>query len=115
MNRKISDKRYYEKNKAERLKKNRAYYSKNKERWKKYNAKYLKGLTLVIDDKYIASEKRKAREVANGAVKSGKIRVPKRCDQCGKIKKLEMHHENYGAPLYITWLCNTCHRGTYWL
>jgi len=46
-------------------------------------------------------------------VKSGKMIKPDRCALCGKKprkQKIQAHHPNYDEPLYILWLCESCHR-----
>jgi len=130
--RKEQDKRYYEKNKEKRIAQSQVYYQKNKEKWVGYGAKWRADNSEKIKEfakKYASSEqgkeirrkiskryrknnpdKCKSRDIAHGAINRGKIKVPKRCDDCGQITKLEMHHEDYSSPLYIDWLCSKCHR-----
>lgn len=65
----------------------------------------------VNDDECIEF-KRKAiarRDVAK-ALKEGRIQRPVCCDLCTlEHSVLEAHHVDYGKPLSIYWLCNTCH------
>ena len=52
--------------------------------------------------------KRRVRQIAQAAVKSGKlIRQP--CECCGK-KLVEAHHDDYAKPLEVRWLCKIHHR-----
>lgn len=43
------------------------------------------------------------------AVKSGVIRRPERCERCLLAGPVQAHHTDYSRPLYIEWLCPTCH------
>jgi len=65
-----------------------------------------------IRDSECLDFKRKAaahREVAV-AVTNGKLQKPAHCDLCTlESSKLEAHHVDYGKPLHVYWLCNTCH------
>jgi len=54
-----------------------------------------------------------ARSMIKNAIKSGKLVKPKKCEQCGEIKPVEAHHQNYDKPLEIRWLCRECHKKTY--
>lgn len=47
--------------------------------------------------------------ILNYHVRVGNITKPKKCLNCGKIKKLEAHHEDYAKPLIVEWKCRTCH------
>jgi len=48
-------------------------------------------------------EKKRAREIAYYAIKSGKIAAAS-CVVCGN-DRAHAHHENYNKPLELTWLC----------
>lgn len=53
-------------------------------------------------------EKRKAQHKINNGIRDGKItRQP--CEICGAAKA-EAHHDDYGKPLDVRWLCFRCHR-----
>ncbi len=69
------------------------------------------GKYKVKDDECL-EYKRKAiarRDVAK-ALKEGRIEKPSCCDLCTlEHSKLKAHHVDYGRPLSIYWLCNTCH------
>jgi len=55
-------------------------------------------------------EKMKARYILDNAVRSGKIKKPSVCSQCGSALRVEAHHPNYAFPLKVIWLCRRCHR-----
>jgi len=55
------------------------------------------------------TEKMKVREVFNHAMVSGKIIKPSNCSQCGKLRKVTAHHDDYSKPLEVRWLCYECH------
>jgi len=49
------------------------------------------------------------------AIKSGKIVVPDACSECGKVGKVEAHHEDYDKPFDVIWLCKQCHENRHHL
>lgn len=52
-------------------------------------------------------DKRRAQSALRNAVRVGRIiRMP--CEKCGNSKS-EAHHEDYGKPLEVNWLCRRCH------
>lgn len=55
------------------------------------------------------NERTKAREILNDAVRTGKIIKPSNCSQCGKLRKVTAHHDDYSKPLQVRWLCYECH------
>ena len=53
-------------------------------------------------------EKAKAHSAVAAAVRRNRLaRQP--CEQCGS-SPAEAHHQDYGQPLVVRWLCNGCHR-----
>lgn len=57
-------------------------------------------------------EKRAAHVLLSNAVKSGRIKKPTECSQCGKhdvSRKIQAHHHDYAKPLEVIWLCSECH------
>lgn len=53
--------------------------------------------------------KERAREKVNYAVRTGAMSRPNSCSSCGKIRKIQAHHEDYNKPLVVIWLCSPCH------
>lgn len=45
------------------------------------------------------------------AIKSGKL-TKRPCESCGcdDLSRVQAHHEDYGKPFDVTWLCTVCHR-----
>jgi hypothetical protein len=50
-----------------------------------------------------------AQQAKNRAIKKGIIKIPERCSNCNKNKKLHAHHPDYSKPLDVVWLCPRCH------
>jgi hypothetical protein len=50
----------------------------------------------------------RARTAVNTALKAGKL-VRQPCVYCGSAEA-QGHHEDYGRPLEVTWMCGPCHR-----
>jgi hypothetical protein len=57
-------------------------------------------------------ERASARQVVRDAVRRGRISKPSTCEGCDETFDkglLHGHHEDYGKPLEIEWLCTSCH------
>ena len=57
-------------------------------------------------------ERWRARQILSNAVQRGTIVKPNRCERCdAKLphRQLHGHHEDYGKPLEVQWLCAQCH------
>lgn len=59
------------------------------------------------DAKY--PDRAKAQNMAQNAVRDGKLTNPKRCEGCGLERRLEKHHPDYSQPLLVIWFCKPCH------
>lgn len=57
-----------------------------------------------------ADPRRQARKKVERALRSGALVRPDRCDHCGKVGKVEGHHDDHARPLEVMWLCRPCHR-----
>jgi hypothetical protein len=84
----------------------------NTERARKYRATK-KGRLKINKAVYKSTKKHYAKQLAraklNYYVRVGKIKKPKRCTICTKIKKLDGHHQDYSKPLEVIWCCRSCH------
>ena len=54
-------------------------------------------------------EKQRANGLVNMRQRSGKLVSPTACEDCGQVKKLDKHHEDYAKPGEVNWLCRSCH------
>ncbi len=62
-------------------------------------------------------EREKARQLVKLALARGDLTRPTRCETCNAPDKpgldgrtsIQAHHENYGRPLDVKWLCHACH------
>lgn len=57
--------------------------------------------------------KRQCNQQLIDAVANGVIRRPARCERCGETKHVDGHHHDYSRPLYVEWLCRSCHAATH--
>jgi hypothetical protein len=54
-------------------------------------------------------EKVKAHAVVSAALRNGSLVRPAACSACSKACKPQAHHDDYGKPLEVRWLCVGCH------
>lgn len=55
-----------------------------------------------------ARRRANARAYARVYEQRGKLkREP--CEVCGATEQVQKHHDDYGKPLQVRWLCFTCH------
>jgi len=86
-------------NKAKEQQRRPGYY--NPEQQKAYGKKY------YLEHK----EKKLAQIKLSQKIKAGKVKKEP-CNICG-AKKAEAHHEDYGKPLQVEWLCSKHHKGVH--
>jgi hypothetical protein len=55
-------------------------------------------------------EKNKCHYTIANALISGKMTKPGNCMICGKVSRIEGHHEDYSKPFQVIWVCGSCHR-----
>jgi len=72
---------------------------KNSPEYKKYRRE--------ISRKHRAKHPKKVR-----ARKVGEVSPKKPCEVCG-VLNTEAHHDDYGEPLNVTWLCPLHHKGVH--
>lgn len=95
--------REYDRNRpnvCDRYEKNKIYRQNNTEKIKQYKRKW----------KTKNKEKVNAENKLRRAIIAGKVNKPEKCEICGKITKLEAHHQDYSQPLKVQFLCMTCHK-----
>jgi hypothetical protein len=94
----------------------REYYQTNREKIMQRDSEYSK-TPHAKETRKISGKKRRDEnplihrahnEVAR-ALRTGELIKPKKCEGCGKEKKLGGHHEDYTKPLEVDWLCQLCH------
>ena len=54
-------------------------------------------------------ERMRIYSIVHRAIKDGILIRPKKCTECGVIKKLQAHHDDYKQPFKVKWLCVPCH------
>jgi hypothetical protein len=55
-------------------------------------------------------QKSRTRNRTGQAVRSGRLKKPCACEDCGnESKKIQAHHEDYTLFLQVEWLCIECH------
>lgn len=62
-------------------------------------------------------ERYQARRLVRGELEAGRLIRPDRCESCHEIPRrrrdgitgIQAHHDDYGQPLAVTWLCAPCH------
>jgi hypothetical protein len=50
-----------------------------------------------------------AHTIVNNAIRDGRL-TPQPCEACGATECVQAHHDDYGKPLVVRWLCFKCHR-----
>lgn len=75
--------------------------------WRKKNP--TKAGTTVSQWKKRNPQKSSSHSLVCWAVKSGVLKRPEDCMECGKKCKPHAHHEDYSKPLDVIWICKICH------
>lgn len=52
---------------------------------------------------------RRAHNAVLRAMKRGILARPTACTKCGRVGRVQGHHEDYSQPLQLVWLCSSCH------
>ena len=53
-------------------------------------------------------EKYAAHRVVERALREGRLKR-QICERCGRSDDIHAHHEDYSRPLFVMWLCRSCH------
>lgn len=90
------------------------YYCKkciNERRRKYYQTDSGKqAIKKALEKQYILHpRKTNARQKLNYYVQMGRIKKPKKCQDCKQSGRIYGHHKNYNKPLDVMWLCSGCH------
>lgn len=99
------DKQQRKRNKAKRNEYSAKYYETHKDDKAFKTNRNKRTLRYYYKNK----EKAYARNIANKAIRTGKMEKKTNCECCGQETILEKHHFDYSKPLKVTWLCKKCH------
>ncbi len=59
---------------------------------------------------FTRKDRHNAVSKVSSAIDRGELVRPEECSYCGEYKKTDGHHEDYGKPLEVIWLCRKCHQ-----
>jgi hypothetical protein len=81
------------------------------EKYKAYRSRHREHIrTLQVAWRKSNRHKSKAHYAVAKALKSGLLKKPENCEQCGgRTSRLHAHHSDYSKPLEVLWLCVSCH------
>lgn len=54
--------------------------------------------------------KDRAHNIVKSCVRTGLIKKPDNCEECGENAFLTSHHPDYKKPRNVEWLCRPCHK-----
>lgn len=54
-------------------------------------------------------ERVRAAGLVNMRIRRGAMERPPACTQCGKMGRVDAHHEDYAKPDQVEFLCRSCH------
>jgi hypothetical protein len=75
----------------------------SKNAWAKRNRKYWLVWRKQHPALIAASQK------INSLILQGKLKRADCCSKCGSKTKIQGHHPDYSKPLFVIWLCYSCH------
>lgn len=91
----------------------RRYKNANREKVRVSNKRYreenrgklneIQRLWRQEDKRRPSAHKKVAKALASGELVKGS------CESCGSEDDVHAHHDDYGKPLNVTWLCSYCH------
>lgn len=95
----------------------RANYAKRREQYRAYDKERTqrpdrkkKKLEYQLRSRERHPLRKRARDLVQIHIKSGRLVRPCKCSACLKKCTPEAHHEDYAKPLEVVWLCFKCHR-----
>ena len=110
-----------EKAKSEFNKWYQEYRTRNLEKNREYNREYNKNWRAMFGPEEYQREwraknpeKYQAQRKLQWAIKKGKIKKPKFCENCPRSVGLVGHHSDYSLPFLVVWLCHACHRAVHY-
>lgn len=74
-----------------------------------------KNYVVFSGQNYSIRHKTRARTEVQKATRMGILVRPIRCENCHKKCAVIAHHEDYAYPLYVIWLCRSCHYKRHWV
>jgi hypothetical protein len=97
--------------------KEKAYRDNNPEKLRNKNRRYIETVEGRIVRKKANKNYRlrypdraNARMAVANAVRKGLLIKPATCEKCGaRDESLHGHHDDYGKPLDVRWVCRACH------
>lgn len=107
------ERKWYSANKESVLLRQQKHYIENKGARRASKQKYYKKHSKKILQKAkIRYQKDNRKVLANAAIKYAKQKgqvQAQSCEICGTIENVHAHHDDYGKPLMVRWLCATHH------
>jgi hypothetical protein len=67
------------------------------------------GATWKPIDATAKADKLRANGRVNYLVRRGSLARPSACQACGMVGRVDGHHDDYGKPDAVVWLCRRCH------
>ncbi len=71
----------------------------------------MKSVKFKINNSELIEYKKKmlARKLVTRFIRQGKLHRAAFCQLCNEEKPTEAHHTDYGRPVEVMWLCDSCH------
>jgi hypothetical protein len=85
-------------------------YNAKQLKWIKEHREYYRGLKKLMRKNPQLKMKKRAQDLLNYYIKTGKIKKKIICENCKGKTKIEAHHPDYNFPLKVNWLCQICHQ-----
>ena len=71
----------------------------------------MKSLNFKVNNTELIEYKKKmmARKIVGQMIRQKKLFRASICELCSEAKQTEAHHTDYGRPIDVMWLCDSCH------